>query len=300
MILKENTIAAVMCFLSMCDTGDNISEDPEVDFLVDALVNQEVDLEAGVIYAPLQTALGQLALERSRDEKQNTAPAVTKKEKLLEFYNWIIRGRTDETSPFRGPQPEGAASSSAASSAAGGNLHAFLPSSLLTTGPCAKCGTPSAKARCSGCQIVQAGKVVFGVYYCNQDCRAAHWKQHKAACREVRTLRRAATVFTELFHDVLRETWGTVDMTVGQDGITTVQHERGDRLAYLGLPVIRPFPRHLVDSEDQALAFLCIAKCREVLGMGRTLFDQLMRRESHLRRPPPYCSKLKKKTLYLQ
>lgn len=283
-VIKERSATAMGAFLTMYNNGFRESADPDFDFLVYFIVKKLPGFMENGCYSPLQVALGQMALEGSHEVKD--APAVTMKEKLLEYYRWIVHGRMDETSPLGVPRPDGAAISSAV------NLQGFLPSSALGCGPCANCGSPDARARCTGCHVVETSKIVFGIYYCNQDCRASHWKEHKTQCKEVRTLRRASSMFTELLRVFLREAWHSnfVKVTVGQDGITTLQGEWADRRAYLGLPVIRPFPRHLVDSEDQALALLCNSKCREVLKMGRTLFDQLVRRESP---PKPPSSKIR-------
>lgn len=158
----------------------------------------------------------------------------------------------------------------------------FLPSSNLTSGPCANCGSPDAKRLCSGCRIVEKPKTVFGVYYCSQTCRDAHWKDHKTACKEVRALRRASFIFVELFHLFLLENWSSAvaHSTIGQDGLMTLHSDdkETDRRVFLGLPLVRPFPAHFA-AGGHALAVLCNERCGEVLGLARPLFDQVMRRE---------------------
>lgn len=283
MDIKERFGTAMAAFITVYNRGFQESDDPDFDFMVDAFVKQLPELQGGGCHASFQpqTALAIMALKRSGEK--NVVPAVTRKEKLLEYYAWVICGRVEETSPLRLPRPDGIATSSSAS------FHSFLPSSSLGCGPCENCGAPDAQTRCSGCQIVQASKVVFGIYYCNKDCRDSHWDKHKSQCKEVRALRRASDIFTEFFHHFLREAWNSnfSAVTVGQDGITTLVVDLAYRRPYLGLPLFRPFPRQLVDSEDQALAMLCNSKCRDVLDEGRPLFDHFMRRESKELPPPP-------------
>lgn len=134
--------------------------------------------------------------------------------------------------------------------------------------------------------------MAFGVYYCGQECRAAHWKEHKKACKEVRALSRAAVIFTELYHEVLREAWdiGTPTVTEGEDGFREIQSVGSTtRHTYLGLP---PYQTFLSDqfTRIEAQTVLCLDRCEDVQNSGITwpLFDQLMRCESQV----PYARNL--------
>lgn len=164
-------------------------------------------------------------------------------------------------------------------------LHGFLPSSTLSSagGSCANCNAANVISRCSGCQIVkqpdEGPKIIFAVYYCNQKCMSAHWTKHKIACKEVRTLRRAASMFTELYDLFLRENWSSAasDVSIDQRGLMTLHMDNGyaesDRRTYLGLPLIRPFPF----SGDHASAILHNEGCRQFFRLGKPLFDAVMR-----------------------
>lgn len=58
---------------------------------------------------------------------------------------------------------------------------------LLTAAPnqlvlgCAQCGSRSAELKCAGCRVV---------LYCDAGCQRAHWKSHKAACKETQARRK--------------------------------------------------------------------------------------------------------------
>lgn len=156
-VIKGRSGTVLNAFICLYSAGFRKSDDPDFGLLVDSFVNTLPELKATGTWPIVVTAMSQMALKRSRGDK--VSPAVTKKEKLVEYFTWIIRGRMDEISPLRLPQSDGAAKSSAF------RLSNFLPSLTLGCGLCAKCGTPDAKARCSGCHMVEAGKIAFGTYY---------------------------------------------------------------------------------------------------------------------------------------
>ena len=42
---------------------------------------------------------------------------------------------------------------------------------------CAACGSADATLRCSACKAAR---------YCSKECQKAHWKGHKAVCKQLR------------------------------------------------------------------------------------------------------------------
>ena len=50
-----------------------------------------------------------------------------------------------------------------------------LPSEKI--GPCGFCGS-LAEVKCSNCKAI---------YYCDRNCQKRHWKQHKTACKQIKT-----------------------------------------------------------------------------------------------------------------
>lgn len=278
--IKLRCCAAVGLFTNLYDIrGMHESDDPDFPLLVDAFIPC---IHPPIVdYVELQCALGQMALNKSREKTVTSFPALTKKDKLLEYYSWMLHGRKDETFPLREPQHDHVTSKFA------GDPHDFLPSSTSIRGLCANCGAPDAKSRCSGCHIAQESETVFGIYYCDQTCRATHWKEHKAACKDVRALRRAASTFVELYHLFLREAWctDTPEVSVSQHGLTivryTVDHDNRRR-AFLGLPISRRFLSERFSDDHQALAIFCNSRCDDVLRSGWPLFDHVMRCKSNL------------------
>lgn len=217
----------------------------------------------------LKTAMAYVALVNSRDKEASSQG--TKKDQLLAYYLWRLLGAKDEKSPVQVP----------ASINPTGTIHVpshdFLPSSRTRCAPCSNCGNAQATSWCSGCCIMKSGKTVFATFYCNHDCMKAHWGTHKPACKEVRALRRAATIFTELWFEDLRVRNGDIESVTEQNGLIEMRIMSPDRRASLSRGPAQPLPRHLFESEEQVLACVSAGFCEDVLGSSIMVFDLFIR-----------------------
>lgn len=234
------------------------SADPDLESLVH--VSNAVEQATGNNgrAGPFVNAMCRLALKSNRANA--TTPASTKKENVLDYYLRLVHGAKDEGSDAQS--------------------HKFLPSSLTGCGTCSNCGEAGVRTRCSGCQIVEGNNIVSGTFYCGRQCQVAHRKEHKASCNQVRALRRASSMFTELYLDFLRNTWSNpIDSVDEEHGLTVIRMTFSERRAYLGLPMLWQFPESLASSEEQALAVLANSQCRDVLTVTRMLFEVVVRRE---------------------
>lgn len=254
---------------------DRESEDPDFIYIFKS-VTEAVFQEPKSWMKCLRNSIAYVALMKSRDGE---APSKgTKKDRLLAYYLWRIHGTKDETSPVQisaSTRPTGTVDVAS---------HDILPSSRTKRGSCSNCGKTQASSWCSGCCIVKSGNLVFATFYCDRDCMKAHWKTHKPSCKEARALRRASTIFTELwFEDLrIRNGWDIKSVTE-ENGIIEMKIISSERRAHLGPLPYRPLPRQMVDSEEQALACVSAGTCEDVLDGGRHLFELFIRRKG-----PPF------------
>lgn len=254
-----------------CRVYGQDSKDTDFDYIMDFVIKRPLQVPSGFL-APMGNAMAYLALKKSRNGEISSKG--TKKDKLLAYYLWRLHGLRDEASPISAPNIKKSKEASDVPS------HDFLPSSRTTRGPCSKCGRAQAKNWCSGCCITKYGKAVFATFYCDRDCMKAHWKVHKPACKGVRALRRAATVFTELWLGYLQLTdYRDIESVDEEDGLIKIVGGSLDRRAFLGQGMFRQFPRHLVNSEEQAQACMTVKTCEDIAKEGRMLFELVMRRK---------------------
>lgn len=254
-----------------CHRYGQDSEDPDFDYVIEFVITGSLNVPTGFL-APMANAMAFLALKKSRNGELSSQG--TKKDQLLSYYLWRLYGQKDETCPISAPKPSKKKETPSASS------HDFLPLSRTTRGPCSNCGHAQASSWCSGCCIVKSGKIVFATFYCDRGCMKAHWKVHKPACKEVRALRRAATIFTELWLGYLELTdYRDIESVVEKDSLIEIASDFLNRRAFLGEGIFRQFPRHLVNSEEQALACMTVKTCEDIAKQGRALFELVMRRK---------------------
>lgn len=245
------------------------TNDPQFDQLVKTVFGERSENRM-LCFRAFEAALAGWALDRSRD--CDKLPATTAKDKLISYYLWVIRGRKDEESP-RDVVIHADGVSTASS-------HEFLPSSdLKKCMPCASCGKAGSTARCSGCSIVQDGRVVYGTFYCNRECMKAHWNKHKRVCKDVRGLRRSSATFTDLFLELTRFTpFGVTKSISEEDGMIVVVADYPYERILLGKTVLMKFPCELASSEEQALACRTVGWCQHVTGTAKKLFEDLIQR----------------------
>lgn len=270
----KNRVEIVLATLRIvCHNGKD-SKDPDFNYIFDSFIKGESQQSRNCM-SVFEDSMASLALSKSRNGGWSSQG--TKKDQLLTYYLWRLHGSKDEASPF----PVSVPAASKVTGAFHGASHDFLPSSTTTRGPCSNCGHPQSTNWCSGCRIMKSGKVVFATFYCGRGCMKAHWQVHKPACNEVRALRRAATLFTELWLEYSQVTHpGYIESVTEKDGLIEMNLRQIDPPGALVQDVSRPFPRHLVASEEQALACMAVGTCEAVFDLGRTLFELVMRRKS--------------------
>lgn len=259
-----------------CDMYGQESEDQDFEYVMKVVIKGSLNVRTG-FQAPMLDSMACLALKKSRNGGLSSQG--TKKDQLLSYYLWRLHGQKDEACPIS------AQKSSKKKEGLGVSSHDFLPSSRTTRGPCSKCGHAQANSWCSGCCIVKSGNIVSATFYCDRSCMKAHWKVHKPACKEVRALRRAATIFTELWLGYLQLTdYRNIESVVEANSLIEIVCVYVNRRAFLGEGMFRPFPRHLVYSEEQALACMMVNTCEDIAEKGRVLFELVMR----CKKPPSF------------
>ncbi|KAG6367596.1 hypothetical protein INS49_001789 [Diaporthe citri] len=268
--MKSRIETMLAAFNIVCHNG-KVSKDHDFNFIFDSFIKgaSQQSLNSMTLF---EESMASLALNKSRNGGWSSQG--TKKDQLLTYYLWRLHGSKDEASPFPVSVPATTQVMGAFQEAS----HDFLPSSTTTRGPCSNCGHAQSTNWCSGCRILKSGKIVFATFYCDRGCMKAHWKAHKPACNEVRVLRRAAALFTELWLEYSQVTNpGHIESVTEDNGLIEINLRPIERFKSLVQAVARPFPRHLVASEEQALACMALATCEAVLDQGRNLFELIMR-----------------------
>lgn len=261
--------------LLVCEHDRN-TEDPDFAHILNSILNSMNIMAKENRQEPrscMGFTLAYVALMNSRDGKASSQGK--KKDQLLAYYLWRLHGSKDETSPIHVPASTNPTGMSNAAP------HDLLPSSRTSRGDCSHCGNTQATSWCSGCRITKSGKVVFATFYCDRGCMEAHWKVHKRACKEVRTLRHSAAIFTDIWFEVMQLVKGNKFLSITEEnGLIEAKTFPPDRPVSLDQRPFHPFPRHLVESEEQMLACVLAGSCEEIIGKGKILFDHIMRRES--------------------
>lgn len=223
---------------------------------------------------PLRNAIAYVALMKSRDKDASSEG--TKKDQLMTYYLWRAHGSKDETSPLK---------AEASTSPIDAASHDFLPSSRVWLAPCSECGNAEASGWCTECCILKSSKIVFATFYCHGGCKRDHWWVHEPACNETRALRRAVTIFTELWLGFLQLTEESkIESVIEENGLIEVVFDSSRKRGFLGESMFRQFPRHLFDSEEQALACMTRSSGSFIAEEGRILFELVMRRK----KPPSF------------
>lgn len=260
---------AVLLFTTKHDQG---SDDPDFAYIFISIAEAALQEPASYMKR-LRNAMAYVALRHSRDGEVSSQG--TEKERILAYFLWRLHGSKDEASPL--PVTVSAPARDTGDSHVAS--HDFLPSSRTTRGPCSNCGMTQATNWCSGCSIIKSGKVVFATFYCDRSCMKAHWKTHKPACKELRALRRAAAITTELLLQELQaRNRGVIVSVSEEDGLIEMKIAPADPRANLDGAPFRALPRHLVASEEQALACVSAGACGDIVEGGRVLLEVFMRR----------------------
>ncbi|KAI0512793.1 hypothetical protein F5B22DRAFT_637597 [Xylaria bambusicola] len=185
----------------------------------------------------LRSELGRLALEKPQILDDGSM-----KSQQLKYHAWISQGRKDEAYPFK-------------------------PKTKLTdTKICANCAKPNAKAACSGCRVELDGHVVMKIAYCDKDCQAQHWEQHKSQCLGRRKVCRAVSLLYDLFAMFQKKASNDKQVTgiVEKHGITNILHGEPNDWALQGKHFVCNFPVEMAPTEEHALAVLFDSECQQV------------------------------------
>ncbi|KAK4031694.1 hypothetical protein C8A01DRAFT_41851 [Parachaetomium inaequale] len=271
----------VVSSLEQAFSGPQV-KDAALRFLVESLVRKSTDPDAGYLAHHIEGStiqdqippstyilwhLGELALRSRFGGDDQSAKA-----RQLRFWAWMTRGRKDETSPFSSlhgqPDPSNARLS-----------HALIPA-YADPKRCAGCEKqgPGTYLCCSRCLIRNEGKATFATAYCSKECQGAHWSSHKALCRQVQQLHRAACTFHAIFEHFLSITFEEPEFLkeiAEKDGmvVMTLAPRTGVRPA----PTWARFPHHLATSSECGMAALMRGNCNQVLDGARSLFELLIR-----------------------
>lgn len=242
-------------------------------------------------------------------------PAVTKKDKLLQYFLWIVRGRRDEDNPVLrleekekrqpgGPPVAQQQQQPTKRPARQDEKHIVYMDAFDPAGNspwCAHCGRPGARTLCPECPLddpcedcvkdgQQPCKHVFGTYYCGDVCLDADADRHRRACEEVRALIRAEELFMSVYGLFLRHCNDTdpKDITYDGDGIgtlVTAWHDTIHRRAYRGAPLFKGYPRGIAPAIE-SVAAMSYTSAGDVFTTAELLFELFFRRK--FLPPPPF------------
>ncbi|KAH9903845.1 hypothetical protein F4778DRAFT_781221 [Xylariomycetidae sp. FL2044] len=181
-------------------------------------------------------------------QAQIALPALPAKiHRLLTYWHWHYHGKKDHEYPRRRKKDEEEGD-------AGGTAepqkfdYSTLPSALVSSSPCANCGSKSTSFRCGGCsmRVRASGPISISTKYCNQECQSAHWQAHQRACAGIRHVVHAAQLMQDIF--LCCESRMSITDCVGSYRkfglIVHKSRPRLDdiRLGMTGQPALQPFP----------------------------------------------------------
>ncbi|GAP92684.1 putative set domain-containing protein 5 protein [Rosellinia necatrix] len=212
--------------------------------------------------------IGRLALDKAQIPDDGSA-----KSRQLRYHAWISKGRKDDDYPFNSM---GGSVVESVGLPEGG--HAFLPAELVDPKICANCAEPNADKACRGCLFKQDSRVVFRTVYCDKDCQAQHWEDHKLTCRGTKKLCRAALLIYDLFV-IFQKMAGFEKQITGiteKQGITYIAHDQPNEWAFQGKPFLCHFQPDIAPSEEHALAVLFDSECQQLMATCHDLLRLLL------------------------
>lgn len=253
------------------------------------LVADPAEESPGVLYRVVVMSLA--AIAKVYQPVLDGEPVVTNKDKLLQYFLWIVRGRKDEDSPL-GQASARDQTKAAGEPPLGRKRNILLPSSELTPygTDCVRCGKADSRLYCPHCVLVEEvegeddDRVLFGAFYCGSACCSDDKANHQNVCDEVRALFRAEKIFKGAFGRFLRLCNDSVPEEITTDGpLVTSRHDSLHRRAYLGAALLKPFPRNLAP-ETESLVVMSHSYGCDAFTTGSMLFEFIMRRKLM---PPP-------------
>ncbi|KAH7018058.1 uncharacterized protein B0I36DRAFT_368108 [Microdochium trichocladiopsis] len=122
-------------------------------------------------------------------------------------------------------------------------LH-HLPCDLTCPKKCAHCGMADPSLVCGDCAVKNNDVVAVGTGYCNADCQAQHWGQHREHCFAQRKLKTVVEVITKTLYTMESDACGiTLRATrVGRDALPVAELRFNPDEVLCGGPLLRPFP----------------------------------------------------------
>lgn len=237
----------------LCNRGDHDpSLDPAYGYLFETIA-KDLDVQQPEFDQEIESILTRLALSTVAHPERT--PVDPRKDRILEYYRWIARGRKDDGFQFLthklralGPQPPANGSAEVHCSAVMSSSLADLKNCQMTDELCCpgllQGGYPS--LFCGGCAIRNpgGGNVIGMRYYCGPLCFARDSLNHAEECKEMYMFCRMTEAFTELFkHFQARDCSANIASVVETNDIITVQEKGLYHCPSLQLPILQQYPR---------------------------------------------------------
>lgn len=234
--------------------------------------------KSGELLDPMMAALGLLALKKCRESTR--FPTVTRKDRILAYLIWRLRGAKDEESPFRSDHLRQTSDRQRGHGAAPSDSHRCLSANYFNTSA-DSCDDNKAVYLHSARRVITAGWQAFRALGSKSASPPAH-QVHDVHCQQLRSLQRATFIFTKLFLEVAKHSQDDECESIYESNGMLVIKASADcsRPLYSGSRVLQTVRRDRFVSEDQELMFLSNFRCRDVLFAGRHLFELLVRRKS--------------------
>ncbi|KAJ1324076.1 zinc finger MYND domain-containing protein [Microdochium nivale] len=120
----------------------------------------------------------------------------------------------------------------------------FLPEHLTLPSICAYCERPAPPLICSDCAIKNNDRVAVATAYCNIQCQARHWGQHKKRCFDQRKLKNATEMIKNQFYMMQSEASAISLRGVRflTDGLPVVELRYTPDEIFRGAHLLRSFP----------------------------------------------------------
>ncbi|TPX14433.1 uncharacterized protein E0L32_005397 [Thyridium curvatum] len=188
------------------------------------------------------------------------------KQRQLEYYRWVGRGRKSVESPFKGESEP-----------------AVLPESnkSLTeyvAPTCNYCNKKGVDFYCQGCYMAFAEGAFHATYYCNEECQVQDLPRHLWVCQDWNKVRRAALLFQGLINSYIiraNDRWllGSRDI----DGVTVANFDTQDAMNFMGGHLVHDFDWPVAEDGDRAIEALMNGQGETVLKRTRCVFDLVFR-----------------------
>lgn len=272
--VSNKILNVITVFLHVISTRP--STDPDSDFLrkcaEEALQIHEPAAERCYItYNAYEFALD-LAHLSIKTPASPIAAHLGKKAQQMAYYRWLAYGRKDELHPRALMRQTGPTQPV---------CKAFLPDDSDVK--CKGCGMGGGTLfTCSGCLVSKDGHVAFRTAYCSRECQTNDWQNHRASCRELRRINRAATLYHELLLHLYKSAhYRGIGSISEEDGFIYVKYRNDDEVHYTEKSNLGQFPEHLAPSPEVANAVVMAGKTTtdNLFGVMEKLFNAIFKGE---------------------